>query len=90
MKHTTRRASLIGLGAITAVAMVACGAPGTADTGTGPDSAGTGARPDAAVTCAGPDAADAGSDAAGTEPRPDAQPRTRHRLLSPPRHPPGR
>jgi raffinose/stachyose/melibiose transport system substrate-binding protein len=35
MKHTTRRASLIGLGAITAVAMVACGAPGTADTGSG-------------------------------------------------------
>ena len=33
MKHTTRSASLVALGAVTAVAMAACGAPGTADAG---------------------------------------------------------
>ena len=33
MKHTTRSASLVALGAVTAVAIAACGAPGTADAG---------------------------------------------------------
>ena len=33
MKHTTRSAALVALGAVTAVALAACGAPGTADAG---------------------------------------------------------
>jgi raffinose/stachyose/melibiose transport system substrate-binding protein len=33
MKHTTRSAAFVALGAVTAVAMAACGAPGTADSG---------------------------------------------------------
>ena len=31
MKHTTHRAAVVALGAVTAVALAACGAPGTAD-----------------------------------------------------------
>ena len=35
MKHTTRSASFAVLATVTAVALAACGAPGTADTGAG-------------------------------------------------------